>query len=165
MSNPLLHALASVAMALAVTTTATAAEPAAQGHRCANIADPAGRLACYDAAYPPAPGARSGVDVKAVREKALRDFGLNKTQLRVRDPDAMREVSPGQIEATVTRISSRPTGERILTLDSGQVWLLTEVTSRGPLRVGDRVAVREAALGSFMVVTPKRVTLRARRIQ
>lgn len=163
MSIPLSQAFASVALIFAVVTAA--AQSPAQSHRCASVKDPAARLTCYDKAFPPAADARTGVDIQADKEKALRDFGLNKAQLRVRDPEGMREVSPGQIEATVTRISARSTGERVLTLDSGQVWLLTEVTSRGHLRVGDRVVVREAALGSFMVLTPKRVPLRARRIQ
>ncbi|MES2858394.1 MAG: hypothetical protein V4704_04355 [Pseudomonadota bacterium] len=162
MSIPMLQVLASIVMTLATSTLATAAP---QSHPCASVMDPAARLACYDKAFPPAADARSGVDIQAEKEQALRDFGLNKAQLRVRDPDRMREVAPDQIEAAVTRIVSRATGERVVTLDSGQVWLLTEVTSRGYLKVADRVVVRAAALGSFMLVTPKGVPLRARRIQ
>ena len=165
MSIPLPIALASVVLTLAMTTGATAAVPSAQAHGCTTVTDPAARLACYDAAFPPAAGARPGVDTPAAREKALRDFGLNKGQLQVRDPERMREVTPEQIEATITRVVSRPTGERIVTLDGGQVWLLTEVTSKGHLKIGDRVVVRTAALGSYMLLTPRRVPLRARRIQ
>ena len=165
MSIPLPSVFASVvvALALAMTTGAMAAEPSA--HACASVADPDKRLACYDAAFPPAAGARSGVDIEAERQQALKDFGLTKVQLQVRDPERMREVSPHQIEAAITRISSRPTGERVVTLDNGQVWLLTEVTSKGFMKIGDRVVVRLAALGSYMLMTPKRVALRARRIQ
>lgn len=163
MSIPLSQAFASVALTLAL--AAAAAESPAQSHRCTTVKDPAERLACYDAAFPPAAGARLGVDAQAEKEQALRDFGLTTVQLRERDPERMRDDSPGQIEGTVTRVASRPTGERLITLDSGQVWLLTEVTSRGHLKNGDRVVVREAALGSYMLLTPKRVALRARRIQ
>lgn len=165
MSISLLHAFASVVLTLAMAPGATAAEPSAQSHPCTTVTDPAERLACYDAAFPPVAGARSGVDIQAERERALREFGLNKVQLRVRDPERMRDVSPGQIEATVTRMGSRPTGERVVTLDSGQMWLLTEVTSRGHLTSGDRVVIREAALGSYMLLTPTRVPLRAKRIK
>lgn len=166
MSIPLLQACVSVVLCLAMTTGATAAESSAKSHPCTAVTDPAERLACYDVAFPPAAEARSGaVDLESERAMALREFGLNKAQLRVRDPERMRDVSPDRIEATIARVGSRPTGERIVTLDSGQVWLLTEVTSKGPLKSGDRVVIREAALGSYMLVTSKRISLRARRIQ
>ena len=86
------------------------------------------RLACYDAAFPPVAGA---MDAAAERDRALREFGLNKTQLRERDPARMRVVAPDRIEASIARLSVRPTGERVVTLDSGQIWLLTEVTMKG----------------------------------
>jgi hypothetical protein len=165
MSIRLLHAFASAALALAVASGAPAAEPVAGTHRCASVADPTERLACYDTAFPPAADARSGtVDRPSDRDKALSEFGLSKTQLRMRDPEG-RDVSPHRIEAGVARVDSRPTGQRVVTLDNGQLWLLTEVTSKGWLKSGDRVVVREAALGSYMLVTPKRVSLRAKRIK
>lgn len=159
MSIPLLHAFASVVLTLTMTAGASAAESPAKSHPCATVADPTERLACYDAAFPPA------ADAESERDRALREFGLNKAQLRVRDPERMRDVSPDRIEAGVARVDPRPTGERVVTLDSGQIWLLTEVTSKGQLRSGDRVVIRAAALGSYMLVTPGRVSLRARRIK
>lgn len=165
MSIPLLHSCASIVLSMVMITSATAAEPSAKSHPCTTVADPAERLACYDAAFPPATGARSGaVDVEAERAKALREFGLNKVQLRVREPEGMRDVSPDRIQAKVARVTYRATGERLVALDSGQVWLLTEVTSKGQLRVGDPIVIRTAALGTYMLVTPGRVSLRARRI-
>lgn len=159
MSIPLLRVFAPVVLTLAMTTGATAAEPPTESHACATVPDPAERLACYDAAFP------HGVDAQSARDKALLDFGLNKVQLRVRAPEHMRDLSPDRIEATVTHVGYRATGERLVTLDSGQVWLLTEVTSKGQLATGDRVVIREAALGTYMLLTPKRVPLRARRLQ
>jgi hypothetical protein len=166
MSSPLLHAFVSVVLAVVVTNSAIGAEPSVKAHACAAVTDPTQRLTCYDTAFPPVAGAKSGtVDLEAERERALREFGLNKVQLRVRDPERMREIAPDRIEAMVARVTNRPTGERVVTLDSGQIWLLTEVTSKGHLTSGDRVVIREAALGSFMLVTPKRVPLRAKRIK
>ncbi len=156
-----LRVVAGVALFLAVTHVAAAAPPMA-GHACAAVTNASERLACYDAAFPPVPGA---VDMASERERALKEFGLNKAQLRVRDPERMGVVAPDRIEASVARMTVRATGERVITLDSGQVWLLTEVTMKGPLRVGDRVMIREAALGSHMLLTPKNIALRARRIQ
>lgn len=165
MSFPLPRAFACMFLTVAFTTTANAAVPEAQNHRCAAISDATGRLACYDAAFPPATGAQSAVDIEAERQQALQDFGLDKVQLRVRDPDRMREVEPDRIEAAVTRIGILASGERVVTLDIGQLWRLTEVTSRGSLAVGDRVVVRVAALGSYMLLTPKGAALRTRRLK
>ena len=159
MLNPM-RVIAGVALLLAA-TCATAA-PQAATHACTSITGASERLACYDAAFPPVANA---VDLGSQRERALKEFGLNKSQLRDRDPERMRVVAPDRIEGSVARMSVRPSGERVITLDSGQVWLLTEVTMKGPLQTGDRVTVREAALGSHMLVTPKNVALRARRIQ
>jgi len=160
MSIPL-RVSASVALLLAV-SQATGAAPQVTGHACASVTGVTERLACYDAAFPPVSGA---VDAASVRKQALEDFGLNKAQLRDRDPERMGVASPDRIEATIARMTERATGQRVITLDSGQVWLLTEVTIKGRLRVGDRVTIREAALGSHMLLTQKNVALRARRIQ
>ena len=160
MSIPL-YTIASLVLWLAVGQAATAA-PQVAVHACASISGTAERLACYDAAFPPIANA---VDAASVRQRAVEDFGLNKAQLRDRDPERMGVATPERIEATIARMTERATGQRVLTLDSGQVWLLTEVTIKGQLRVGDRVTIREAALGSHMLLTPMKVALRARRIQ
>lgn len=165
MPNLLQQIVASTVLSL-VLTGATAAESSVKSHPCSSVTDPTERLACYDADSPPAAGARSGtIDLQAEREKALRAFGLNKAQLRVREPDRMRATSPDKIQATVAHVGFRPTGERVVTLDSGQVWLLTEVTLKGSLKSGDAIVIREGALGSYMLLTSKRIPLRARRIQ
>ena len=159
----MLHPLrftACVAMFLAVTHAAAA--PQTVTHACAAITGASERLACYDGAFPPVPDA---VDMASERERALKEFGLNKSQLRERDPERMSVLAPDRIEGAVARMSVRPTGERLVTLDSGQVWLLTEVTMKGPLNVGDRVTIREASLGSHMLLTPNNIALRARRVQ
>lgn len=138
------------------------AAPQTATHSCAAITAANERLACYDAAFPPGSGA---ADMASEKETALREFGLNKSQLRDRDPDRISTSAPDRIEATVAGVSVRSTGERLVTLDSGQVWLLTEATMRGHLAVGDQVTIREASFGSHMLLTPKNIALRARRIQ
>lgn len=165
MSNPL-HSIARCAPAclalLLAMSQAAAAAPQVTVNACAAVKGASNRLACYDAAFPPVAGA---VDMASERERALKEFGLNKAQLRERDPDRMSVLAPDRIEGSVARISVRSTGERVVTLDSGQVWLLTEVTMKGPLHISDRVMIREASLGSHMLLTPSKIALRARRIQ
>ena len=149
-------------LALLFAVTHAAAAPQSATHACSAITAASERLACYDAAFPPGPGA---ADMASEKERALKEFGLNKSQLRDRDPDRMSVLAPDRIEGAVARVSVRPTGERVVTLESGQVWLLTEVTMKGPLEIGERVTIREASLGSHMLVTSKNIPLRAKRVK
>jgi hypothetical protein len=143
---------------------------AADAHPCAATVDPTERLACYDKAFPPGPGARYGdvaakVDREAQRQQAVRDFGLNRTQAEERKPEAEREYRPDQIDAAVTKIGYRATGERVVSLDNGQVWLIIEVTEKGFLKPGDKVALKKGLIGTTYMLDTGRIHLRARRIQ
>lgn len=154
-----------LAIVLLVAPAVSVAQSATQ-HACAGVADPSQRLACYDRAFPPAAGAgTSAEDTEARRKQALNEFGFNKRQLLDRAPESMREIEPHHVEGVIKTLTERDTGERVVTLDNGQTWLLTEVTSRGRLNPGDKVTVREAALGSYMLVTPARIALRAKRLR
>jgi len=141
----------------AATSVAVAQEPS---HACAGVAEPTERLACYDAAFPPLSDPEA---LARAREKAVAEFGLSTDQLRERDPSRGRD-EPSRIEAAVAGLGQRADGLRVVTLDNGQVWVLTKVTSKGPLNVGDRVKIRAAALGTYMLVTPGGVPLRVRRM-
>lgn len=155
-------------LALALVATPAAAQTDGPSHPCADVGEPAERLACYDKAFPPAPGAgvlAGGLDLEARRKEALEEFGLNRQQVFDRQPEALREIEPDQIEGIVKGVSQRPSGERVVTLENDQVWLLTEVTSRGRLAVGDKVAIRKAALGSYMLLTSAQIPLRAKRLR
>jgi hypothetical protein len=150
-----------VALVLLVPACAASAQ-----HPCANVVVAQERLACYDAAFPPVAGARSELqDLAAQREAALRDFGLDKTQLRESEPERMEVLAPGRIQAKIVHVRENGDGRRTVTLDNEQVWLLTEATSRGWLDSGDAITVREAALGSYMLLTPRGIALRARRLR
>jgi len=158
-SNPLVRWMAVLALVPACSAVA------AQSHDCAKVLDSKERLACYDAAFPPVRDeAAIAAAAAARREQAVQDFGLDATQLRDRAPESERVERPSRVEGTITKLTYRGTGQRVVTLDNGQVWLLTEATSKGPLKEGDRVAVRSAALGSFMLVAPGGAALRARRL-
>ena len=133
----------------------------AESHRCASVAAPVERLACYDAAF----GAPK-VDVAVENKRAVEEFGLSETEKRERDPlTAKAPPQPDRIEALVSKLSYGANGERIVALDNGQVWITTETSMRGNVKVGDKVAVRKAALGTHMLVTAARVPLRVKRVR
>jgi hypothetical protein len=142
---------------LAFAGSAPAANP---GHPCAEIPESDRRLACYDAAFGVPPVAQEERE-----ERAEREFGLSEAERRERDPVRAAEETPDRIEANVRDLRYDDNGGRVVSLDNGQVWLITEKGMRGHIKVGDRVAVRKAALGTHMLVTAARVPLRARRVR
>lgn len=160
-----------LALALLALVGATAAhQAAAQGtaHACAAIVDANERLACYDRTFPPIAGAgtvASQAQLEARRKLAEEEFGLNPRQIFDRKPEALQQVDPDRVQGTVKSIVERADGQRVVTLENDQVWLLTEVTSRGRLAAGDAVTIRDAAMGTYMLLTPKRVPLRAKRLR
>lgn len=150
------------AAALLLLAAAGIAQAQSPGHPCAATEDPEARLACYDAAFPPVASA-AGLD-DAKREQARRDFGLSTVQKREMASEGERDATPERIEAIVASVSRRGNGQRLVTLDNEQIWLITEVTEKGQLKAGDAVVVRRGVVGNFLLRTPGRVTLRVRRV-
>lgn len=159
MSLPRRYCLVATVLVLASLFAVSAtAQEAGRGHPCAAVVEPVERLACYDDAFPPA-----GAEVAA--RKALEEFGLDEPTLRLRNPWRGRDNSPERIEAAVARVDYTAGGASVLVLDNGQTWVQTEVTSRGPLKQGDAVAIRKASFGTFMLTTPGGASHRVRRIR
>jgi hypothetical protein len=131
-------------------------QPEAAGHPCAAVANPSERLGCYDKAFPPT------VDGAALAEQARAGFGLTRAEARERNP---APAEPEHIEATVARIDERANGQRVITLDNGQVWVQSEVKSLGSLSGGDRVTIRQGAFSAYRLLTPGGVPLRVRRVK
>lgn len=160
-----------------------AGDPVLDLSRCAATADRDERLACYDelasryaqpnrkptAAAPspppvplvapaaPATPAPAAAKVPAVEPKA--EFGLSVAQLR-KEPDA--PVKPQSIDGVVTGFGTSSLGRPVVRLDNSQSWELSE--SDPLLSVGDKVTIRRATLGSFLLTTPTKRMHRVRRI-
>lgn len=130
-------------------------------HPCASKTAPAQRLACYDRAFPPQANAAEAT-VHSAERAVVDEFGLSRAQIREADPE---RAGPTAITARITSISALGKGRRVLSLDNGQTWVLTEATARGRLANGDPVTIRSAALGSFMLLTEAGVALRVRRLR
>src|SRR5688500_2921103 len=152
-------------LALLLAAGGAIAAETGETHACASVAEASARVTCYDEGSPPPVGGTRMAYVEARSQRALEEFGLNRQQVIERLPEQLREAEPDRIEGTVKGVIVRASGERVVTLDSGQVWVLTQVTSRGRLTAGDQVTIREAALGSYMLVTSTGVALRAKRLQ
>jgi hypothetical protein len=140
-------------------------------HPCASIVDDAARLACYDQAFgrpvgagsakAAAPAAAVAVDPAV---KAREDFGLSEPQKRASEPS--QSAAPTSVTGKVVELTRRAvTGEATVTLDNGQVWTELQAFSGVVLRKGDVVTIRSASLGSFLLVTPRNVATRVRRLK
>src|SRR5256885_15855124 len=121
---------------------------------------PDDRLACYDALAkdkperpPPAPAATNSNSKGAAREAG---FGLA-------EHVAAKPQAPELIQAMVAQVSADRSGKVSVALDNGQTWTFKDEDTR--LKSGDRVTIRRAAFGSFLMTTPARHTHRVQRTQ
>jgi hypothetical protein len=78
------------------------------------------------------------------------------------DEQAQRESGGDRIEAGVVEVARRARGELVLTLDNGQVWAQKAADS-SRVKVGDRVTIKKASFGSFLLVFPNNRTTRVTR--
>ena len=129
--------------------------------RCAALTAAEERLACYDALAKPKPPDAQTSPGDAVRPKSsatdTQSFGLSPRQLPA-TPEG-----PKLITALVTRVTVDRAGNVLVSLDNGQTWTFKDEDMR--LKSGDRVTIRRAAFGSFLMTTPARQTHRVQRTQ
>ena len=179
------------ALALAVSSTAALAAPqasavlpAASLKSCATIAAPSERLACYDqlaagtasgaaapaagaapqapasapvhAAAPVAAAAPATGAVAAATPATKDSFGLYAAEHPVAPTPA------SSVTLKVVGTGSSAGGHPTVALEGGQLWELDEADPL--LADGDLVTIKRAALGSFLLTTPKGRVHRAHRL-
>ena len=140
--------------------------------RCAAIEAADARLACYDALAGRAPAAaaatqRPGPATAAVptaapvagtaAPAAPQGFGLSSI------PKQEAPAAPTSIEALVTSVSADASGHLHVVLDNDQTWVFTEPEGDARLHAGDKVTIKRASLGSFLMLTPLRYSYRVHR--
>lgn len=180
--------IATFASSRAALASEVAATPA-----CASIDDDTGRLACYDSIYPrvgspaqrtvaatagaPAASApaASGVGVGGAVSSGggkisspadpADEFGLSPAAIIARKDPATTPPPVTSITGSIAKVSNRPTGEWVVTLDDGQVWAQIDASSRARLVVGESVTIRKASLGSYLLVTSGGIATRVRRVR
>jgi len=173
------------ALALAVAALAIAAPVLAQSGRpntalqeradalkklseCRQIADPAQRLACYDAAAAAIDSAEQAGDLVVVDRGQVRAakrslFGFDTSALNIFDRGAQPEVVDN-VTLTVDRAFRGSDGKWVLVMTDGQTWrqIDSEPVSAPPKR-GTKAEVRRAALGSYFMNLDGQRAIRARR--
>jgi hypothetical protein len=147
-----------VAAALIAAGTARAAAPASTAEflACAAEKDDARRLACFDAAVDrartaPASPAPAVAPVPLSKEER---FGLHGELKREKAQEVPELQELEQLQAEVTKVSSKPHGELVVTLENGQVWTEIQPNSGARVKAGERVTIKPGVLGSFLLVPP-----------
>jgi hypothetical protein len=168
------------------------APTAADLARCANIADSAARLACYDAvtanksnataaaaatttpapaaapapAATPAPSAPSAPAAPTPAAAAFssdpKNFGFTEAQ---RAPAAAQAAAPKAITAHIAKVIDTRWGPSYAVLDNGQTWEFVDSDQQAGLRPQDAVTIKRGTLGSFLLVTPSHHSYHVRRTQ
>ena len=134
---------------------------------CAAEKDDARRLACFDAvverarAAPAHPAPTVAAPPLSQEEK----FGL-RGELKQEKAQKVPELQElEQLQAQVTKVSTKPHGELVVTLENGQVWTEIQTNSGARVKAGDRVAIKAGALGSFLLVAPNGRSTRVTRVR
>jgi hypothetical protein len=156
-------------------------EAIAKVYACAAIADPAQRLACYDAAVGAMKTAESqgefaAVDAAGVRQIEREAFGFSLPSLpRLALPSLRRGNGTGTAAAPVERTAElsmtiarvgRFDGRQSFVMDNGQVWVLLDSQGNRLARPGAAVTVKRASLGSYLMsVEAGGAALRVRRAE
>jgi hypothetical protein len=158
---------------------ATAADNTA-ALRCGAIAAADARLACYDALFRTSEGAAVPQATAAAAAAAataatahpqpaanpVADFGLTPVQQRSLDPEKANEPrAPESVTGTVAKIGYKPTGELVVTLENGQVWVQIDTGNKARAKAGDTVTIKRGTFGSYMLVTPNKIATRVRRVK
>lgn len=138
---------------------------------CKEIADPAARLACYDREMTDFAKATSAgeiviADKATVREtrRGLFGFTLPRINLFGGGDDDKDEVK--EIESTISSARQFGYGSWRITLPDGAVWEQTD-SQRLVMdpKTGQKIRIRRAALGSYMVNVDGQPAIRMRRVQ
>lgn len=156
--------------AVVAAALATAAEAAPQPpgeakvvqeiNACRSIADPTQRLACFDRTAAALVNATRNREVVVLDEQEVKRterslFGFSLPKLSLfggggkdgKTDDARPSID--QIESKITAMAQAGYGKWAFSLEDGSRWETIEMSTTLRPRVGDRIVIKRAALGSF----------------
>lgn len=148
---------AQAASAQPATSPAPTPEALTNAYRCTEVQDNTARLVCYDEAVgrlrqAETQGQIVALDRERVATLQRESFGFSLPNLTRMMPSlGGGDGTLERVETRVERIISRAYGRHSFVMSNGQTWTQVEPQSASNVRVGDTVAIRQAALGSFML--------------
>jgi hypothetical protein len=164
----LIAALAAPAMAAPAPTAEVRAKVFQDVVDCRKIADPTQRLACYDQAAGVLDQAEAKGDVVVVdREQARKvrrqAFGFSMPSITIFE----RGEKPEEVATAVTTVTSAHkalSGKWTVKLDDGSTWSQVDLAEI-PLdpKAGDKVKIRKASMGSYLMTIANQREVRVHR--
>jgi hypothetical protein len=150
-----------------------AAEPADAALKgladCGSVTDPAGKAACYDAAYARLNQQVKSGEISIIRRKEAQEaqrgaFGLDLPSLSLFDRAAGSEGPLASVSDELVRAYQDGGGRWMFELKSGATWRQIDNGTISPKpRAGAAVEIRKAALGSFFLKVGEARGVRAKR--
>lgn len=136
---------------------------------CRGIADAAQRLACFDRTVDIMASATAEKDLVVLDRATMREtrkglFGFSLPSLKLfggGQADERDEVK--EIEAGIAGLRSASDGFAIFILDDGGTWKQTDGRNVFP-KIGDRIRIKRASLGSYMAMVGKKAGVRVMRL-
>lgn len=133
---------------------------------CRTIQDSAQRLACYDRSVSALETAQKSnelyvADKAAVKEARRGLFGFSLPKLKIFGDEDLGDLD--QLETTIAAVSSGQRGY-IFTLPDGARWAQTDKKYIDRPKVGSKIKIEKAALGSYMASINKRPGIRVERL-
>jgi hypothetical protein len=130
---------------------------------CLRLTDRSQRLDCYDALFGRPADQRAPAPESQAPAIAEETFGLTQQQIDSRAPESAAPKTDS-IASSVAELKRAQDGKFTVKLANGQVWTQIEINTSAVPRIGDAVTIRRAAMGSFLLVTPRGSATRVRRL-
>lgn len=138
---------------------------------CRQLTDPQARLACYDREAAAVAEGLARKDLMVVDREQVRStrrslFGLSLPRLGLFDDDDDAASQVRQVEGEIASVGRNRDGGFVFVLKDGARW--SQIDDR-PIALepepGDKVLIRRAALGSFMLSVNRQPGVRVQRVQ
>jgi hypothetical protein len=91
-------------------------------------------------------------------------FGLSERQRAEREPKPEKPPA-SSVTGEVIALRKLPSGYLLIELDNAQQWQQIETDPNVYLRIGERVTIRKASRGSFLLETRSNYSTRVRRVR
>lgn len=134
--------------------------------RCRGIADAAQRLACYDRGVAALETAQKSNELYVADKAAMKEarrglFGFSLPSLKIFGDEDLGDLD--ELESTVAGVSSGPRGY-IITLPDGARWAQSDKRYMDKPKVGAKIKIEKAMLGSYMASINGKPGFRVERI-
>ena len=134
--------------------------------QCRSIADSAQRLACYDRGVAALDKAQKSNELYVADKAAMKEarrglFGFSLPKMKIFGDESLGDLD--ELETTIAGVSSSQRG-LVFTLPDGARWAQTDKRYMDKPKIGSKIKIEKALLGSYMASINGRAGFRVERI-